>query len=716
VIYQSPNLRVERDDVNLATLWLDVQGQRYNLLNKSVLDELDQAITAVRAEKELAGLVIRSAKETGFLAGADIQGFTKLANPDDAQAMSAHGQGVFGRLVDLSASLPTTALVEGPCLGGGLELALACTFRLAVDRSDTQMGLPEVELGLLPGWGGTQRLPRLIGLERALQVILGGKRLNARQAKEWGLADRVLDPAETSQVLAKVGLNAISDGRIPLANRPPRTWRQRLLESNPLGRKLIVGGTERLLRRKVPDDMPAPKEALEAVKVGLSKGMEAGLAFERAAAGRLATTPACRNLVGLFLRREAARKLPAELRDKAAVTVRKVGVVGAGTMGAGIAQLAAVKGFAVVVQEANVDALQKGILRVGQLVEQAIKRRVLTEEEARQRLGQVKFTSKWEGFDDVDLVVEAVFEDPGVKRTVFHELESRTPATAVLATNTSSLLVGRFQEGLLHPGRFGGLHFFNPVHKMPLVEVIRGGQTDDGTAAVLAQFAASLGKTPALVKDGPGFLVNRILIPYLNEAVLLVAEGMGTAEVDGVMRRFGMPMGPLELLDQVGLDVAAHINESIRPALAGRFADGRAFEQMAKDRGWLGQKSGKGFYQYRGSSKAVNAEAEAALRSAGDKGLLAALPPAVRQRQARDRMVLLMVNEASRCLSEGVIDRADNLDLAMVLGTGWAPHRGGPLSYARDRGVAEVVKALGELAGRHGPRVEPHPGLKDMAG
>jgi 3-hydroxyacyl-CoA dehydrogenase/enoyl-CoA hydratase/3-hydroxybutyryl-CoA epimerase len=443
------------------------------------------------------------------------------------------------------------------------------------------------------------------------------------------------------------------------------------------------------------------------VRIGLSEGMAAGLAREREATGRLAVTPACRNLVSLFFAREQARKLPAETRRAAQDRVRKVGIVGAGTMGAGIAQLAALRGHEIVIQEVNDAALGTGILKLNALFQKAVDRRLISDEERRRRLSAVKASLTWDGFADVDLVIEAALEDLDVKRGVFRELEKRTRPTAILATNTSSLLVRQFQDGLTHPGRVAGLHFFNPVHKMPLVEVARAPATSPDTVDLLTHWAIVLGKTPVVVQDSPGFVVNRILMPYLNEAVLLVSEGMDVEEIDRVMVRFGMPIGPLELLDQVGLDVAAHIARSIQPAFGGRFAPTPVFERLV-EHGWLGQKNQWGFYRYQGRKRSVNEAAVALLREQTAAGT----DPSS---EGRDRMVLVMVNEAVACVGEGLAAGAEAIDLAMVLGTGWAPHRGGPLHYADDLGPSAVVQTLIALSQRFGPRFEPSPELRRHA-
>jgi 3-hydroxyacyl-CoA dehydrogenase/enoyl-CoA hydratase/3-hydroxybutyryl-CoA epimerase len=705
-VFQSETVVVERDPDGGVFLKLDVPGKSVNVFNRRVLADLDAALDAAAAVPNIPVLVIRSGKKSGFLAGADLREFLEVRDAAAATALSEQGQKLFDKLAGFP--VPTVAAIHGPCLGGGLEFALACDYRLVVDRPGTQLGLPEIELGLLPAWGGTQRLPRVVGLERALELILTpGKRLGGREAHRWGLADALAgSEGELREQFTRLTVRAIAEGKRRRDGLPLRTWRQRLLESNPLGRRTIFRVAEKRLRQRAWDDMPAPAEALEAVRVGLAEGLAAGLVRERVAAGQLALSPACRHLIELFFRREEARKLPENLRALHPPEVRRVGVVGAGVMGAGIAQLAAVKGCDVVVQEVSREALDAGLARIAGLFQKAQDRGVLTEAEAARRRSAVSGTLTSEDFDRVDVVVEAALEDLDAKRAVFRELERRTRPDTVLATNTSSLSVASLQEGLAHPERVAGLHFFNPVHKMPLVEVARAPGSADRAVALLAQWAIALGKTPVLVRDSPGFVVNRVLMPYLNEAVLLAAEGLGVAELDRTMRRFGMPMGPLELLDQVGLDVAAHVARSMQPALAGRFEPSPAFAQM-QARGWLGQKSGSGFYLHKGKSARVNRAAEEMLRGEGSARAAQDLPAAARLHLARERMVLLMVNEAALALGAGLAADAEALDLALVLGTGWAPHRGGPLHYADDRGPAEVARALAELAGRHGPRFEP---------
>jgi 3-hydroxyacyl-CoA dehydrogenase/enoyl-CoA hydratase/3-hydroxybutyryl-CoA epimerase len=710
-IYQCDTVTVDRDKDGSVLVRIDVPDRTLNVIDKQVLFDLDVALDHILAEGRVPIVLIHSGKPTGFIAGADITKFTSIRNAAEAEEVSLAGQKLFDKLAAMP--MPTVAMVSGPCLGGGLELALACDYRVVFDTRGTQLALPEVRLGLLPGWGGTQRLPRVIGLERALQVILNGVQLDAKKAFRWGLAD--FCPANEQEVRdsrTKIIGRALRDGKVDRQWLPYRTTRQRLLEGNPIGRYLLFRVTERILHRTVWEDLPAPAEALEVVRVGLRDGMKAGLAAERAAIGRLSTTPACRNLVGMFLSREQARKMPAghDVRTE----VQRVGVVGAGVMGAGIAQLAALKGCQVIVQEVNEAALAAGMSRIKELFHKASERGVMSAGEADRRLAAIKGTVAWEDFGNVDVVVEAAIEDLSAKRNLFRELEQRTRPETILATNTSSLPVAALQEGLSRPERVAGLHFFNPVHRMELVEVAHTPTTGDSAANLLLKWAIALGKTPVAVKDSPGFVVNRVLMPYINEAAILLSEGLKIADLDRTMKRFGMPMGPLQLLDQIGLDIAAHVARSVGPVMEGRFPPNDAFEKM-RSRGWLGQKAGQGFYIYRGKKTRINEAAQAFLQTGTVSELDRALPPLARISEARERMVLIMVNEAALALSEGLTADAESFDLAMILGTGWAPHRGGPLHYADDRGAADIVRKLEDLARRHGKRFEPCKALTERA-
>jgi 3-hydroxyacyl-CoA dehydrogenase/enoyl-CoA hydratase/3-hydroxybutyryl-CoA epimerase len=676
--FQRPTLIVEREADGAHSLRIDVPDRSVNVVTRQLLDDLDLALDWLENQTRRTVLVLRGGKKTGFLAGADLREFAQVQSAIEACAISARGQAVFDRLAALP--IPSVAVIHGPCLGGGLELALACDYRLVFDRPDTQLGLPEIELGLLPAWGGTVRLPRVVGLEPALAMILGGKRLSASEALKWGLADVLAgDERSLRREVESLLLRATMHGKQSRRWLPIRTWRQRFLESHFLGRRVLFQAAERSVRARTPDDMPAPLESLETVRTGLADGAKAGFAREREAVGRLAMTPACRNLVSLFLAREAARKLPASMGTPE--PIQRVAVLGAGTMGSGIAQLLALADREVVVWEPNDAALAAGLDRIDALFAKLVERGKATANRAQECRALIRGTTSLE-FRNAELVIEAVVEDRAIKQGLFRDLAARSGV--ILATNTSSLRVADLAE-VADPSRVAGLHFFHPVHKMPLVEVVRTSRTREAVIARLMRLVLDLGKVPVVVGDGAGFVVNAVLMPYLDEALLLLSEGMKIAEIDRLMKRFGMPMGPVALLDQIGLPTAVKVAESL-----GQSSVASAVLKGVREEG--------GFY--RGDKP--NPAAERIARAHGTPPVTA-LPPAARLAEARERLLMRMVAEAARLITEGRSDAA-TLDLAMILGTGWAPHRGGPWRYAQSRGTEEIGRAMTALESRHGER------------
>jgi 3-hydroxyacyl-CoA dehydrogenase/enoyl-CoA hydratase/3-hydroxybutyryl-CoA epimerase len=699
MLFQGETLTVEKDRDGSAFLKIDVPGRPVNVLTRQLLRDLGEALSRLELEKTLPLLTIRSGKNTGFLAGADLREFLDLRDAAAARDLARQGQELFARLAKLPC--PTIVAISGACLGGGLELALACDYRLVLDRPGTLLGLPEVELGLLPAWGGTQRLPHIVGLEHALLMILSGKRLSAVEAYRWGLADVLArTEGELRAKFAELTRFAITQGKRQLRRPTRRSWRQWLLESTRIGRRVLLRASERVLRKKVPDDMPAPLEAFAAISAGAVETAEKGFEAERDGAGRLAVSVPCRRLIGLFFAREAARKLPAELAKADNTTVQRVGIVGAGVLGAGLAQLAAIKGAEVIVQEASVEALGAGLLRVQQLFQQALERGIVSPDEGLKRLAAIKGVLDWKGFEDVQLVVEATPENLETKSHIFRELETRTRADCVLATATSSLRVGDIAAAVSRPERVAGLHCFHPLHKVPLAEVVSTPHAAPATLARLMNWSIALGKTPVRVNDSPGFVVLRVLLPYLNEAALLVREGLPITVIDDEMRRFGMTIGPLEALDALGLDTLAALARA-------RGTPSEALDLMLANE-WLGQRTGRGFYTHGGKKLKYNHLAENLLRQGHLASAMRGLSLAARRADARDRLVLLMVKEAAQCVAEGLTATPGEVDLALILGHGWAMHRGGPLHHADDLGLALVVEKLRGLERRLGPRFAPN--------
>ncbi|HWP33983.1 MAG TPA: 3-hydroxyacyl-CoA dehydrogenase NAD-binding domain-containing protein, partial [Thermodesulfobacteriota bacterium] len=580
--------RIE-DDVALVTF--DRPGSTVNVLSTPVmarLNEICAELERAAAAGEIHGVVVASAKPDVFIAGADVREIAAIADAADGEAKAARGQAILERLARLP--LTTVAAIHGACLGGGLELALACRMRVATDDPKTRLGLPEVTLGIIPGFGGTQRLPRLIGLEAALDLILTGRQVDGRTARRLGLVDDLV----ARPILLAVA-KAYARGQARPRPRPQplaRRLRRLLLERTRPGRALLFRQAERTVRARTRGRYAAPLKALEAVRGGLELPLAQALALEARLIGPLLASDACKALVGLFLVQEQAKRQAVG----PARSVAKIGVVGAGLMGAGIAQAAAAAGLDVRLRDVSVEALAEGMKRVAAVVREGVRRGRLAPAEAAAQLARISATTDWRGFRRADLVIEAVVEDAEVKREVFRQAAAVAPA-ALLASNTSSLSIDTLAEGLPDPARLVGMHFFNPVHRMPLVEVVRGRRTGEEALATAVALAKQLGKTPVVVGDGPGFLVNRVLAPYLAEAVRCVLEGVAIERVDGAMEDFGMPAGPLAVLDEVGLDTAARVAAVLEAGLGPRFAFGPPLERLL-EAGRRGRKGGLGFYRY----------------------------------------------------------------------------------------------------------------------
>ncbi len=685
------NFDLHQDSRGVTTAILNVPHASVNVFTPGVLAELADLLALVERSSGIQALVFRSGKDSGFLAGADVHQIEALTSQEEARQACWAGQSLFGRLEDLA--IPTVAVIQGPCLGGGLEFALACKARLVVIDSRTKLGLPEVELGVLPGWGGTQRLPRLIGLTQALPMILTAKKLNAKQAFHVGLADCLAEPSELDAVLQSL-LTELLEGRRPV--RTERRWTSWFLDRTWLGQSFVLRQARRQIASKAKH-YPALPAILDAVAAGLDEPGNAGFLVERRCFGELALSSTSRCLVQLFFQREKARSAAtwiAHGHDKPA-PIGKVGVIGGGVMGAGIAHWCATQGFSVAVKEITPPLLEQGMNRIQALFDESVKKGAITAQEAAFRCESIRGSTGWEEFADVDLVIEAATEQLDVKQAIFRDLVQHVPWNAILATNTSALAVTELASVVPEPERVVGLHFFNPVHRMQLVEVVTTAQTHDARIARLVDFVKKLGKTPIVCADSPGFVVNRILFPYLDEAVRLVCEGVPADRVDRVIEDFGMPMGPLELLDQVGIDVAAHVADSLSRLSLQPSPTPQRLHQMAS-LGDFGRKSGQGFYAYVGGKKGA-ATSQVSSSSGG----------ATTDEMIQERLVLRLVNEAAKVLAEGVVADPWMIDLAMVLGIGFAPYTGGPLAYAEQFGVLELVHRLELWERRAGRRFVP---------
>ena len=705
------NIRREVRNDGICVLTFDRAGSAANIFDDRTFDELNAHLDYLEspAAHAVQGVIFLSAKGKIFIAGADLHGFTTGAMTDERLGgIIDRGHRTFERIARLS--VPTVAAIRGICVGGGLELSLACDWRVACNDSATKLGLPEVQIGILPAWGGSVRLPRLIGLPKALEIILTGKQLAGVPAKKAGLVDDIAYPE---------GMLATAERCIRRGKRP--TLKTPLANLAP-ARAVVAAFARRKTLAKTRGNYPAAPRAIEVATAALGLSVPAGLRMEREAFIALAQTDAARNLMGIFFLQERAKKtrLPADLADAVAgkrEPLKKVAVVGAGLMGAGIAQWSAARGLRVLLKDINPGALAKGIQSMGKIFADATKRRVFTAADAQAAFDRVLPVAGDVPMRDVELVIEAAVEKLDLKRKIFAGLESQVPPGTVLATNTSALSIDAIADGLARPENVVGIHFFNPVHRMQLVEIVRGRRTGAAAVDTALGYVKGIGKLPVIVKDSPGFLVNRILLPYMSEALrLFFEEGHEAARVDGLMLDFGMPMGPLRLMDEVGLDVGNHVARDLAARLPGSMPPdagaGDAVSAMI-GRGWLGRKAGAGIYLY----------------ASGEKRSDDSLPPLnhelIRQRPVagpapqddatlRDRMVLLMVNEAARVLEEGVVAAPEDVDFGMIMGTGWAPFRGGPLRYADSRGLAEIVRRLDELAAHAGEHFRPSQLLRGL--
>jgi 3-hydroxyacyl-CoA dehydrogenase/enoyl-CoA hydratase/3-hydroxybutyryl-CoA epimerase len=704
----SPHLR--SDPEGIAWIVFDDPSRKLNVLTEPVMQRFAELLDEVRSAAEVGSvkvLVVTSGKADSFMAGADVDAIEALEDPVEAETKVRRGQAIFMDLEQLP--VPTVAAIHGICLGGGVEMALACRHRVLSDAPETRLGLPEVMLGFLPSWGGTTRLPRLVGLQAALVLLLTGKQIDARKAKRIGLVGEIL-PADLFQ--EKVREFALKSLELPRgASRLRRKLLTRAFDDTLTGRRIVLAAAKKKVLAKTGGHYPAPLRILEVLRDNVGRSVERSLAAEAHAAGELIVSSTCKNLVHVFNLRRAARKATgvadASVQARA---VRSMAVLGAGVMGGAVAQLAAYREVRVRMKDIEHDAVTRGLRHARSLFDQAVERRKLTRRVAAQRMEFLSGGLDFAGFAGADLVVEAVVERVDTKQAVLREAESHVGPECILATNTSSLSVDELAAGLERPDRFCGMHFFNPVHRMPLVEVVRGSHTSDGTIATVYGFARFLGKVPVVVRDGPGFLVNRILGPYLNEAGHLLADGASVHAIDDAAKAFGMPMGPLRLIDEVGVDVSAHAGGAMHAALGERLTPAAPLVALAAS-SRLGRKGGRGFYTYqKGRDTGVDETVYADLGTAvpGQRAKL-------QKRAIRQRLVMQMINEAARVLEEGIVDDAAAVDLAMIMGTGFPPFRGGLLRFADSFHLRAVHRIARDLQDELGDRFEPPELLADLA-
>ncbi|MFC4765029.1 3-hydroxyacyl-CoA dehydrogenase NAD-binding domain-containing protein [Dyella koreensis] len=660
------------DDKGIVTLTLDRANSSVNALSREVLDELGQIVERLSIEKA-AGVLIHSAKPGGFAVGADIREFVEYAKQGTVLENIENGQRVFESLARLPC--PTVAAIHGACMGGGTELILACRQRIAADDDKTKIGLPEVMLGIHPGWGGTARLPRLIGAPEALPVMLTGRALSAKRALVLGVVDRLAPPDE---LLAEARALLRRPHTRPLAQRA-RAWATNTWLARQIIAPMVIKQTAAKVRK---EHYPAPFALISVWQRGGSS-IQQRLKLEARSVAKLAETSTARNLIRIFLLQERLKGQGSGVEHG----IEHVHVVGAGVMGGDIAAWAAFKGFQVTLQDREMKFIQPALDRARQLYEKKLK----TPEKIEPVMRRLRADVEGKGVASADLAIEAIFENAEAKKALYASIEPQFQADELLATNTSSIPLDELRQGLKAPQRFLGLHFFNPVAQMPLVEVVRHDGLDPSVEKRALAFCKAIGKLPVAVKGTPGFLVNRILMPYLLEAMRLYSEGVPGPVLDKEAKKFGMPMGPIELADTVGLDVCASVGKELAPFLGLELPPGLDDKLAAGKRG---KKDGQGLYVWQ-DGKPQKPEVD---------------PDYVVPADLQDRMLLPMVNEAVACLADGVVDDADLLDAGVIFGTGFAPFRGGPIQYLRSEGAGVIKGKLERLAQRYGERFAPKNG------
>ncbi|NGX58759.1 MAG: Fatty acid oxidation complex subunit alpha [Chlamydiae bacterium] len=686
-----------KDDV--AFLTFDFPGEKINKFTWSVMDELEDIIDNLPQAK---ALVIQSAKKDIFIAGADLKQFEDLLkDPKKVREVLEKGHRVFNKLEDLP--FPSIAVIDGACLGGGMELALGCQYRIVTDNPHTSLGLPEVSLGLMPGWGATQRMPRLVGLQQGLKMILGSKPVDGKKAFKMGLADIILPQEFLAQQLPAAIQKCIDGKARKKKKKGVMNW---LLEGNPLGRSLVFSQARKGVLKKTKGFYPSPIIALDTVKKTLTMPLKKGLKKEidefvfhsdKGFAN-------ARHLIRVFFGMEHLKKQETQNPKK----TNRVGVLGAGVMGSGIAWLASYRGNDVRMKDINWDALGSGYQEIQKIYHQLKKMRRVKPDAMNLMMHRVNYDIDYDGFRNQDLVIEAATENLDLKKKLFADLEERLSSDALIASNTSSLTIEKMSEGMKHPERFVGMHFFNPVNRMPLVEVVAGEKTSPEAVNRVVQTCLDWKKIPLVVKDCAGFLVNRIFAVQANEVMHILQEGIEMERLEHLSHKFGWPMGPFVLADTVGNDVSSKVFKEFEETYGVRFRVPKILTALA-DKQLNGKKSGKGFFIYEGKKETPNPEVKDLLHTIGLGSAKYS------DQEIIDRMIAAMLNEACRCLEEGIVEKHSDVDMAMILGTGFPPFRGGLLAYANDYGIGKLVDVMKKLEPEHGERFAACESLKAMA-
>ena len=704
-------LSIEKRDDGVAIVRMDIPGEPMNTLKSDFVDTFMEAFSSIENDADIKAVVFTSGKKDSFIAGADITMLESVSTAEEGEQISREGHKAMNRIE--ACPKPVVAAIHGVALGGGLEVALACHARVATDSKKTKLGLPEAQLGLLPGAGGTQRLPRQIGVQPALDMMLTGKQVDANKALKLGLVDDVVPPSILLESAVELALSRVDyvppkDSFIDQL-RDKDAVTEFALSKNPVGRKILFDQARKQLHKQTRGNYPAQDLIIDIVKTGLEDGFEAGLAAEAKGFGRLLTTPEAANLMSIFFATTALKKdLGVDDPNVKPREIKKVGMLGAGLMGAGIAYVtSSVAKIPVRLKDRDADGVMAGLRYIRGIIDGRVKRKRLTDRQADALMLQTTGTTSYEGFQDIDVVIEAVFEDLSLKEKMVRDVEEAGRDDVIFASNTSSLPITQIAAASKHPETVIGMHYFSPVHKMPLLEIIVTDQTADWVTATCVELGKKQGKHVIVVRDGVGFYTSRVLAPMMNEAAHLVAEGVPIEKIDTAMLNWGFPVGPIKLTDEVGIDVGAKVGKIMLEAFGERMSAPEGMKNLIQDERY-GRKNGRGFYLYGDKKKGV------------DESVYEVLGVTPNNKSISDediawRCALQFVNEACRCFGEGILRSARDGDIGAVFGLGFPPFRGGPFRFVDQVGAKEVLGRLRELEKQLGPRFSPAPVLEEIA-
>lgn len=690
-----------KEEGGVAVLTMDVPGEAMNTLKAEFGDQISEILDQIEKDKDIKGVVVASGKKGSFVAGADVNMLAACKTAAEAQKLSSDGHVIFNRMEKMNVHF--VAAIDGPCLGGGLELALTCHSRVCTDSSKTVLGVPEVQLGLLPGGGGTQRLPALVGIQQAMKMMLTGAPLRVKQAKKCGLVDDVVPGSillETAKTLA---------AKPKPRRQPPKLDAvSKVLERTTFGRQFMFKQARKQTLSKTRGNYPSPEMIIDILEASGGKACKRGYELEAEYFGKLVMSPESEQLRNIFFATTEMKKENG-VEGVEPAEVKKVGVLGGGLMGGGIAFVTATKGgLPARIKDVRPEGIANAMKYSYDILNKKVKKRFMRNSEMQKQMSLLTGTLDYSGYQDVDIVVEAVFEDLDLKQKMVADIEANCQDSTIFASNTSSLPIHQIAAKAKRPEQVIGLHYFSPVDKMPLAEIIVHDKTSDETISTTVDFARKQGKTPIVVKDGAGFYVNRILAPYMNEAANILLSGEPVEHIDKSLLNFGFPVGPMKLLDEVGIDVGSKISPILVAELGERFKAPDAFDKLlADDR--KGKKNKRGIYQY--SGKKPGKEVDESVY----KLLNINVRKTLSEEQIAERCVLLMLNEAALCLDEGLIRNPRDGDIGTIFGIGFPPFLGGPFRYMDSLGISHIVARLEHYQGQFGDRFAPAEVLKKMA-